>query len=96
MLERLEAVFCEVDDFCKALQAPWAAHLIGCGAQPRGPEPGLADSEIITLLLALHSAGYKHLKHFYNGPMGSGRPGGLRLRGPGGRRQSPASGSHGT
>jgi Transposase DDE domain len=71
MLERLEAVFCEVDDFCKALETPWAAHLIGRGAAPRGPEPGLADSEIITLLLALHSSGYKHLKHFYNGPMGA-------------------------
>ena len=70
MLERFEAVFCEVNDFCKALEAPWAAHLIGRGEPPRGPEPGLADSEIITLLLALHSSGYKHLKNFYNGPLG--------------------------
>jgi hypothetical protein len=70
MLERLEAVFCDVDDFCKAFEAPWEARLIGRGEKPRGPGPSLADSEIITLLLVLHSSGYKHLKHFYNGPMG--------------------------
>ena len=33
-------------------------------------EPGLCDSEIITLLLVLHSSGYKYLKNFYNGPTG--------------------------
>jgi Transposase DDE domain len=70
MLERLEEVFCEVDDFCKAFADQREAHLIGSGKKPRGPEPGLCDSEIITLLLVLHSSGYKYLKNFYNGPMG--------------------------
>jgi DDE family transposase len=37
---------------------------------PRGPSPGLADAEIITLLLVLHSSGFKYLKNFYNSPMG--------------------------
>src|SRR4051812_12103482 len=35
--------------------------------QPPGPEPGLSTSEIITLLLVLHSSGFKHLKSFYHG-----------------------------
>ena len=34
-----------------------------------GPKPGLAESEIITLLLVLHSSGFKYLKNFYNSPM---------------------------
>ena len=38
--------------------------------QPHGPKPGLADSELITLLLVLHSSGFKYLKNFYNRPMG--------------------------
>ena len=33
----------------------------------RGPDPGLCDSEIMTLLLVLHSSGFKHLKAFYTG-----------------------------
>jgi len=71
MFDRLEEIFCEVDDFCKAFEEQWDAYLIGRGATPRGPEPGLCESEIITLLLALHSSGYKYLKNFYNGPMGA-------------------------
>ena len=64
MLDRLVEVFCEVDDFCKAFEVQWQAHLIDSGEKPRGPEPGLCDSEIITLLLVLHSSGYKYLKNF--------------------------------
>jgi hypothetical protein len=70
MLDRLVEVFCEVDDFCKAFQSQWAAHQIARSYQPHGPKPGLADSELITLLLMLHSSGFKYLKNFYNSPMG--------------------------
>jgi Transposase DDE domain len=71
MLDRLVEVFCEVDDFCKTFQGAFESHLIGNGPGPRGPDPGLADAEIITLLLVLHSSGFKYLKNFYNGPMGA-------------------------
>jgi hypothetical protein len=67
MLERLVEIFCEVDDFCKAFETQWEAYLIGNGSPPRGPEPGLSVSEIITLLLVLHSSRFKYLKNFYNG-----------------------------
>jgi Transposase DDE domain len=73
MLNRLVEVFCEVDDFCKAFQPQWQAHQIDGGPKPRGPKPGLANSEIITLLLMLHSAGFKYLKNFYNSPRGEAR-----------------------
>jgi hypothetical protein len=70
MLDRLVEVFCEVDDFCKAFQAQFEGRLIGTGQGARGPDPGLTDSEIITLLLVLHSSSFKYLKNFYNSPMG--------------------------
>ena len=70
MLERLVEVFCEVDDFCQAFQPQWQTHQIDRSHKPRGPKPSLAASEIITLLLVLHSSGFKYLKHFYNSPMG--------------------------
>jgi hypothetical protein len=68
MLDRIVEVFCEVDDFCKAFVPQWEASLLGTGGPvPRGPQPGLSTSEIITLLLVLHSSGFKHLKSFYHG-----------------------------
>src|SRR3954451_23963442 len=68
MLDRIVEVFCEVDDFCQAFLPPWEASLLGPGGPaPRGPQPGLSPSEIITLLLVLHSSGFKHLKSFYHG-----------------------------
>ena len=56
MLDRLTEVFCEVDDFCQAFEEQWQPYLIGLRAAPRGPRPGLSVSEIITLLLVLHSS----------------------------------------
>src|SRR5215467_12289302 len=67
MLERLTEVFCEIDDFCQAFDAQRQAYLLGSGASPRGPKPGLSVSEIITLLLVLHSSRFKYLKNFYRG-----------------------------
>src|SRR5215203_516086 len=68
MLDRIVEVFCEVDDFCQAFLPQWEASLLGAGGPaPRGPQPGLSTSEIITLLLVLHSSGFKHLKSFYQG-----------------------------
>ncbi len=67
MLDRIVEVFCEVNDFCKAFLPQWEAFLIGTGGPaPRGPQPGLSPSEIITLLLVLHSSGFKYLKSFYH------------------------------
>ena len=67
MLDRIVEVFCEVDDFCQAFLPQWEASLLGTGGPaPRGPQPGLSTSEIITLLLVLHSSGFKHLKSFYH------------------------------
>ena len=68
MLDRIVEVFCEVDDFCKAFVPQWEASLLGTGGPaPRGPQPGLSTSEIITLLLVFHSSGFKHLKSFDHG-----------------------------
>ena len=70
MLERLVETFCTVDDFCKTFLPQWEAYLISKGTSPRGPDPGLSVSEIITLLLVLHGSRFKYLKNFYNGVMG--------------------------
>ena len=68
MLDRLTEVFCEVDDFCQAFDAQWQSYLIGSGAMPRGPKPGLSVSKIITLLLVLHGSGFKYHHRLSNQP----------------------------
>src|SRR3954447_19589754 len=68
MLDRNVEVFCKVDDFCQAFVPHWEASLLGPGGPaPRRPQPGLSSSEIITLLLVLHSSGLNNLKVFYPG-----------------------------
>ena len=62
MLDRIVEVFCEVDDVCQAFlphweACLWEASLLGAGGTaPRGPEPGLSPSEIITLLLTVQAS----------------------------------------
>src|SRR5215831_17073793 len=70
MLDRLVETFCAVDDFCQAFVPQWEAYLLRTGTAPRGPQPGLVVSEIITILLMLHSSRSKYLKSFYQGVMG--------------------------
>ena len=36
-------------------------------AKKRGPEAGLADSEIMTILVLYHSSHFKNFKTFYQG-----------------------------
>jgi hypothetical protein len=70
MLDRLVETFCDVDDFCKSVKTQWEAMLVTDGTKPErkhGPEGGLCDSEIMTLLVLYHSSHFKNFKTFYNG-----------------------------
>jgi hypothetical protein len=70
MFDRLVEDFCQFDDFCQAFGPHWEALLLGQGAQPakkRGPQAGLADSAIMTILVLYHSSHFRHFKAFYEG-----------------------------
>ena len=70
MFDRLVEDFCQFDDFCQAFGPHWEALLLGQGAQPakkRGPQAGLADSEIMTILVLYHSSHFRPFKAFYEG-----------------------------
>ena len=70
MFDRLVEDFCQFDDFCQAFGPHWQARLLSQGAQPakkRGPQAGLADSEIMTILVLYHSSQFRHFKAFYEG-----------------------------
>ena len=70
MFDRLVEDFCQFDDFCQAFGPVWEARLLEQGAQParkRGPQAGLVDSEIMTLLVLYHSSQFRHFKAFDDG-----------------------------
>src|SRR3954453_23218131 len=70
MFDRLVEGFCQFDDFCQVFFPPWEARLLRQGAQParkRGPQAGLAESEIMTILVLYHSSNFRHFKAFYEG-----------------------------
>ena len=70
MFDRLVEDFCQFDDFCQAFGPHWEARLLSQEAQPakkRGPQAGLADSEIMTILVLYHSSQFRNFRTFYEG-----------------------------
>jgi len=58
-------LFCKVDDFCQTFQPAFESGLIASGTKHRTRERGLCMSEIMTILIAFHSSGYRTFKAFY-------------------------------
>jgi len=70
MFDQLVETFCTFDDFCKSIKTQWEAMQLTDGKGPdrrHGPEGGLIDSEIMTLLVLYHASRFKNFKTFYNG-----------------------------
>lgn len=61
----LDALFCHVDDFCKAFEAQWHKKLLQGGGIKRIRTKSLCLSEIMTILIAFHQNHYRNFKHFY-------------------------------
>lgn len=68
MSDRLVEQFCEFDDFEQSVHAHYKARLLTDGAVERrhGPEGGLVDSEIMTIVVMYHGSRFKDFKTFYN------------------------------
>jgi len=61
-------IFCPVDDFCKELaNYKQYSPLINRPGGQRGPEAGLAISEIMTILTMFHRIRFRDFKAFYVG-----------------------------
>src|SRR3982751_5014875 len=70
MFDRLVEDFFQFDDFFQAFGPQWQARLLSQETQPakkRGPQAGLADSEIMTILVLYHSSRFSNFKAFYEG-----------------------------
>ena len=66
--DKIIEIFVKVDDFCKEFETEIARHQLDAGSyKVRDRKASLADSEIITILVAFHSGHFTNLKHFYLG-----------------------------
>ena len=62
---RLIAMFCDIDDFCKAFVPVYTRHLLQAGQRHRQRQTALALSEIMTILVYFHCSHYRTFKHYY-------------------------------
>jgi hypothetical protein len=64
--DKIIEIFVIVDDFCKEFEPEVIKHQLDAGTyKVRNRKAGLADSEIITILITFHSGHFTNLKHFY-------------------------------
>ncbi|MDH6069159.1 IS982 family transposase [Chrysosporum ovalisporum APH033B] len=61
----LDALFCHVDDFCKAFEAQWHKKLLIHEERKGNRGKSLCLSEIMTILIAFHQNHYRNFKYFY-------------------------------
>ena len=61
----LEELFCHVDDFCLRFEPDWYKYLISHGSICRLRSNQLSLSEIMTILIAFQTSGYRNFKVYY-------------------------------
>ncbi len=61
----LDALFCDVDDFCQIFEPLWHQELLHSGKKYRRRSRSLSLSEVMTILIAFHQSHYRNFKHFY-------------------------------
>jgi len=61
----LEALFCDVDDFCQDFMPEWQNQQITGGERKRRRAGQLTASEIMTLIIYFHQSQYRHFKGYY-------------------------------
>ena len=61
----LTALFCELDDFVKALNYTNEQILLTTGKSNRGGKPRMSLSEMMTIIVFYHASGLKNFKAFY-------------------------------
>lgn len=66
--DKVTEIFVSVDDFCILFEHPIEQLLLAESenVKRRNRKAGLCDSEIISILIAFHSGGFRNFKFFYN------------------------------
>jgi len=64
--DSITRIYCDVDDFCKALEGYCKTHLLPCGKAAKWfPASHLTLSEVMTIIVLFHLSGYRCFKWYY-------------------------------
>ena len=64
--DTITTIYCDVDDFCKALEHYCTSHPLPNGKAPKWfPSSRLSLSEVMTIILLFHLSHYRHFKAYY-------------------------------
>ena len=64
--DSITGIYCDVDDFCKALEGYCKARLLPGGKAPKWfPASRMSLSEVMTVILLFHLSGYRCFKWYY-------------------------------
>ncbi len=66
-MDKLDDVFCDVDDFCKIFIPEWEKQQLSDGSKKRQRSGRMATSEIITIIICFHMSHYRDFKNYYLG-----------------------------
>ncbi len=58
-------LFFDIDEFCQKFEPLWNQHLLAGECKRRNRARNLSTSEVLTILVLFHAAGYRNLKQFY-------------------------------
>ena len=64
-MNSLDAIFCDIDNFCQKFEPSWHLQLISDGSKTRRRAKSLCLSEIMTILITFHQHHYRNFKHYY-------------------------------
>lgn len=64
-MEKIDEIYCDVDDFCNVFIPEWEKVLIESGKRKRRRKGRMSSSEIMTIIILFHRSNYRDFKNFY-------------------------------
>lgn len=64
-MEKIDEIYCDVDDFCNVFIPEWEKVLIESGKRKRRRKGRMSSSEIMTIIILFHRSHYRDFKNFY-------------------------------
>lgn len=66
-MNKLDEIFCDVDDFCQQFMPAWENQLLTDGHRKRRRSGRLQTSEIMTIIIVFHQSNHRDFKNYYKG-----------------------------
>lgn len=64
-MEKIDEIYCDVDDFCNVFIPEWEKVLIESGKRKRRRQGRMSSAEIMTIIILFHRSNYRDFKNFY-------------------------------